>query len=138
MPLAAHVLYFENAVGRLSEHANGYAVVYYKPGKRVLSDFQAFLTHLGNLLHRRNWHKVLTDQRAMAPFTDEERLWVRDFWLAAQPGVRRETLAAVLLPEDVFARLATNLVMHDAREGALVYHVFNEEHAAASWLRQAP
>jgi len=137
MPLTTHSVYFENLVGRLSEHADGYAIVHYKPGKRVFSDFQALLTHLGHLLHRRQWHKVLTDQRAMAPFTDEERVWINERWLHTPLGVRQERVAAVLLPHDVFARLATNLVMHDAREGNLTYHIFEEENAAGAWLRQA-
>jgi len=137
MPLTTHSMYFENPVGRLSEHADGYAIVQYKPGKRVFHEFQALLTHLGQLLHRHHWHKVLTDQRMMTPFTEQERTWINERWLHAPLGVRQERVAAVLLPHDVFARLATNLVMHDAREGALMYHIFEEESAAGAWLRQA-
>jgi len=138
MPLSTHLVYYENAVGRLSEHANGYAIVQYKPGKRLLGDFQALLTHLGNLLQRRSWHKVLTDQRAMTPFTEEERRWVQEQWLVAEPGRPSGIMVALLLPEDVFARLATNLVMHDTQEGHLRYHIFQDEVSAAAWLRQAP
>ena len=138
MPLTSHTIYFENAVGRLSEHAHAYALVQYKPGKRAFTDFQALLTHLGHLLHRRNWHKVLTDQRAMPPFTDEEREWINQRWLHTPLGVRQERVAAVLLPHDVFARLSSNLVMHDAKEGTLTYHIFEDEAAAGAWLRQAP
>lgn len=138
MPLTTHTVYFENPVARLSEHANGYAVVQYKPGKRVFSEFQALLTHLGHLLQRRNWHKVLTDQRVMAPFTEQERAWINERWLHTPLEVRQERMAAVLLPHDVFARLATNQVMHDAKEGALSYHIFEDEMAAGVWLRQAP
>jgi hypothetical protein len=137
MPLTAQSVYFENPVGRLSEHAQGYAIVQYKPGKRVFSEFQALLTHLGHLLHRRNWHKVLTDQRVMTPFTDEEREWINQRWLHTPLGVRQERVAAVLLPHDVFARLSSNLVMHDAKEGALTYHIFEDEATAGMWLRQA-
>lgn len=67
MLLTTHTVYFENPVARLSEHATGYAVVQYKPDKWVCSEFQALLTHL---LQRRNWHKVLTDQQVMVPFTE--------------------------------------------------------------------
>ena len=137
MPLVTQVVYFENPVGRLSEHANGYAIVQYKPGKRVFSEFQALLTHLGHLLRRRGWHKVLTDQRALAPFTEQEQTWIREQWMNPAPSQRQQTLAAVLLPHDVFARLSSNLVMQDAREGALTYHIFEDEAAAGAWLRQA-
>ncbi|GGF22065.1 hypothetical protein [Hymenobacter cavernae] len=138
MPLSTHLVYYENAVGRVSEHANGYAIVQYKPGKRLLGDFQALLTHLGHLLQRRSWHKVLTDQRAMTPFTDEERRWIREQWLTTQTERHQDVMVAMLLPEDVFARLATNLVMHEAQEGILHYQIFQDEVSAAAWLRQAP
>jgi len=134
MPLSTHLVYFENAVGRITEHTHGYAVVRYHPGKRQAADFQAFLTHL---LQRRGWHKMLTDQRALSPFTEPERTWIREQWLNPVPG-GRDLVAAVLLPHDVFARLATHLVMQDAREGALVYHIFEDKVAAAHWLRLAP
>jgi hypothetical protein len=137
MPLATHLLYYENAVGRLSEHIDAYAVVQYKPGKRVFSDFKTFLTHLEHLLNRRGWHKLLTDQRALSPFTDEERAWISKMWIHNTQSIRHETIAAILLPNDVFARLASNQIMHDAREGTLVYHVFQDEFAAATWLKQS-
>jgi hypothetical protein len=138
MPLTIHSVYFENPVGRLSEHVDEYAIVQYKPGKREFHEFQALLTHLGHLLHRHHWHKVLTDQRAMAPFTEQERAWINDRWLHTPLGERQERIAAVLLPHDVFARLATSQVMHDAKEGDLTYHIFEDAAAASAWLRQTP
>jgi len=136
MPLAAHVIYFENAVGRLSEHTDGYALVQYHPGPRDFRDFQAFLTHLGNLLRRRGWHKVLSDQRALSAFTEQERVWIRQHWMQALQDT--PTLTAVLLPEDVFARLSAHSVLHDTREGNMVYHLFEQASEAAAWLRAAP
>lgn len=134
MPLTIDRLYFENAVGRLSEHPNGYALVQYKAGSRVLSDFQSFHTHLGHLLRRRGWFKMLADQRQMAPFTEEEQSWIQDQWLAESQAIDHDMVAAVLLPDDVFARLSANQVINDAREGALAYHVFLDEMEAALWL----
>jgi hypothetical protein len=136
MPLTIGRLYFENAVGQLAEHPNGYALVQFKPGKRDFIDFQSFLTHLGHLLRRRGWYKILVNQRQMAPFTEEERSFVHQHWLAQSQANQPDMVAAVLLPEDVFARLSMNLVMNDAREGALSYHVFMDEVKAAAWLRQ--
>ncbi|MBC6607450.1 hypothetical protein H8B13_11535 [Hymenobacter sp. BT188] len=133
MPLTIHSLYYENAVGRLFEHADAYAVVQYKPGKRQFSDFKTFLIHIGNLLTRRGWTHVLTDQRVMSPFTDEERALINQEWIHNE---QRKTIAAILLPDDVFARLSSTQLLHDAREGSLFYHVFQDEMAAATWLRQ--
>jgi hypothetical protein len=129
-------IYYENLIGRLYEHPDGYVVVDYKAGKRNFVDYQAFLNHLENLLKRRGWNKMLANQRAMSPFTEEERTWIREQWLTVSHAIQREMVAAVLLPEDVFARLAVSTLMHSAREGALVYRIFNEAQTAAAWLRE--
>ncbi|MDF7815072.1 hypothetical protein [Hymenobacter sp. YC55] len=136
MPLVTHSIYFENAAGQLGEHALGYAVVRYKPGKRELLDFQALLTHLSHLLRRRGWHKVLSDQRALAPFTEQEQTFIRERWRQGGPGGHYEKLVAVLLPRDVYARLSVHLVLNDAHEGDVTYHIFEDELAAGTWLRQ--
>ncbi|TGE06362.1 hypothetical protein [Hymenobacter fodinae] len=136
MPFLTSALYFENAVGKLYEQADKYAYVQYKPGKRALPDLQVFLTQLAQLLQRRAWYKMLTDQRQMAQFTQEERLWIRDTWLTGPQAVSHKVLAAVLLPEDVFARLSMKLVMNETQEGMLVYHIFGNEQEAATWLRR--
>jgi hypothetical protein len=128
-------LYYQNAIGRLYEHPDGYAVVDYNAGKRKLSDYQAFLNHLEHLLKRRGWNKMLANQRLMEPFSDEERTWITEQWLVVSHALQREMIAAVLLPNDVFARLAMSTLMQGAREGALVYRVFNDAGEAAKWLR---
>jgi hypothetical protein len=137
MPLTSHSIYFENPAGRLSEHAQGYAIVHYNPGKRVFGDFQALLTHLGHMLRRRGWHKVLSDQRALAPFTEQEQAYIRARWQETAPDSHQERIVAVLLPHDVYARLSAHLVINDAHEGDVTYRVFEEELAAGVWLRQA-
>ena len=129
-------LYYQNPIGRLYEHPDGYIVVDYNAGKRVMSDYRAFLTHLEGALKRNSWNKMLTNQRFMAPFSEEERTWIVEQWLAVSHALQREMIAAVLLPEDVIARLGVNTMMQGARQGALVYRVFNEAQAAAAWLRQ--
>ncbi|SMB99563.1 hypothetical protein SAMN00120144_0264 [Hymenobacter roseosalivarius DSM 11622] len=70
MPAHASRLYFNNPVGRVLEHPDGYAHIIYEPGPRKLDYLQAFLTHTGQRL--RCWHKLFSDQRLMAPFTPEE------------------------------------------------------------------
>jgi hypothetical protein len=129
-------LYFENPIGRLYEHPDGYVVIDYNAGARQLREFQAFLNHLEHLLKRRGWNKMLANQRLLAPFTDEERSWIKEQWLQVSHALQREMVAAVLLPEDVFARLAMSTLMQGAREGVLLYQVFNDAQEAAAWLRQ--
>ena len=127
-------IYFENAVATLREHPDGYVVFAYKPGKRELTDLQAILTHLRNLLNRRNWYKILGDQRLMSPFTEEENAWIIEYWLTVTRQRPGGIYAAVLLANDVFARLAANQLRHENRESALTYRLFEHELEAAAWL----
>ncbi|KUG08574.1 hypothetical protein [Solirubrum puertoriconensis] len=128
-------LYFENPVGRVLEHPDGYAVVQYHAGKRKLQHLQAFLTHTGRLMQLRNWNKLLGDQRLMSPFTEEESQWIVGYWLS-QEQQNGNIYGAVLLPNDVFARLSVNNMMHEAKAAALTYRMFDSETDAVAWLRQ--
>ncbi|HEX8659672.1 MAG TPA: hypothetical protein VF690_19170 [Hymenobacter sp.] len=129
-------LYFENPVGRVLEHPDGYAVMRYAAGPRDLATFQALLTHTNHLLRRHGWHQILTDERAMAPFTEEERTWFNEFWLARSASDNYELYGAVIVPQDVFTRLSLNLIMNDSRQSALTYRLFDTEAEAVAWLRR--
>jgi hypothetical protein len=129
-------LYFENPVGRLLEHPDGYALVQYAPGARDFPIFQAFLTHTSQLLRRHGWHKMLADQRQMAPYTDEERRWIHEFWLAGSEKEGYVMYGAVLIPADAFAQLSLKLVMSDTQQSALTYRLFDNEPEAVTWLQQ--
>jgi hypothetical protein len=131
----SYPLYFENAAGRLLEHPDQYVIFQYHPGKREFADLQALLTHTGILLRRNNWHKLLGDQRQMAPFTEQERAWIVEYWLDARLQRPGGIYGAVLLAHDVFARLSMNQVMHDAQASSLTYRLFEDEAEAAAWLR---
>jgi len=128
-------IYYQNPIGRLYEHPDGYLVVDYNAGKRLMSEYRPFVTRLMYALQRNGWHKMLTNQRQMAPFTEEERAWLVKQWLGPDPAWSGHLTTAVLLPEDVFARLAVNTIMHDVREGALLYRVFTDAQDATAWLR---
>ena len=136
MPFSTLPLYFENAAVRLLEHPDGYAIFEYKPGKRSLVDFQAALTHTGNLLHLHNWYKILGDQRLMVPFTEEESVWVVQYWLDYTRQRAGSHYAAVILAHDVFARLSAMQLRTNIKEAGFTYCLFEEELAAATWLRQ--
>ncbi|ALD21330.1 hypothetical protein [Hymenobacter sp. DG25A] len=124
-------IYFENLVGSLLEHPDGYAIVQYNAGKRILTDLQAFLTHASQLLRTRSWNKILADQSAMAPFTEEESTWIKQYWLARS---EQPIFGAIVLPEDVFARLSVNNLVSEAESAALTYRVFDNTIDAAAWL----
>jgi len=129
-------LYFENAAGRLLEHPDQYVIFQYHPGPRTFSDLQALLTHTGILLRRNQWHKLLGDQRLMAPFSEEESKWIVEFWLDGSQQRNGGLHGAILLAQDVFARLSMSQVMHEARASSLTYRLFEDEGQAGAWLRQ--
>lgn len=135
-PASLIKLYFENTAGRVLEHPDGYVIFEYKPGKRQLSDLQALLTHTGNLLQRNGWNRLLGDQRLMAPFTQEESAWIVDYWLDGSRQRPGGIYGAVILANDVYARLSMDQVMHEARASALTYRLFDSEANAIAWLRQ--
>jgi len=128
------LLYFQNSVGRLLEHPHGYAVVAYQPGPRLLTDLQGLLAQLARLLAQRRWHRVLADQRLMQPYTPEESEWIRANWLTRGTTFH----GAVLLPHDVFARLASSQLVHEAKAANLSYRLFDDPAAAEEWLLKLP
>lgn len=136
MPSPKLPLYFENAAAAVREHPAGYVVFEYKPGKRAFTDLQAVLQHLSNLLRRRDWHRILGDQRTMTPFTEQETAWIVDYWLDVTRQRPGGIYAAVLLAEDVFARLAATQLRHENKQAALTYRLFEDEAEAATWLGQ--
>lgn len=134
MPATTPVLslYFQNAAGRLLEHPHGCAVVEYQPGPRQLPALQELLGQVASLLTQRRWRKVLADQRLMQPFTPEESEWIRANWLTR--GITFH--GAILLPHNVFARLASSQLVHDAKANNLSYRLFEDLAAAEAWLRK--
>jgi hypothetical protein len=130
--MAAFRFYYQNAVARLLEHPHGYAVVEYQPGARTLTDLQGLLGQLEQLLTRRGWHRVLGDQRLMHPFTPEESEWIRAHWLTRGTAFH----GAILLPQDVFARLASAQIVHEAKAANLSYRLFDDQAAAEAWLAE--
>lgn len=131
-PQSLPLFYFQNPVGRLLEHPRGYALVEYRPGPRQLSDLQGLLAQLVRLLTQRGWDRVLADQRLMQPYTPEESEWIRGNWLTRGIVFR----GAILLPQDVFARLASSQLVHEAKAASLSYRMFEEPAAAETWLLQ--
>ncbi|TGE22947.1 hypothetical protein [Hymenobacter metallicola] len=132
--LAFSPVYFENAAGRVSEHPSGFAVVKWHKGVRRLEDFKEALQHLDRLLRQRRWSKLIADQRDLTPFTAEERTWTLEEWLPLAVGNGPYRFAAVLLPSDVFARLASKSIMSESQEKFLAYQFCESENEAVAWL----
>lgn len=129
-------LYFQNANGRIWEEPDGFLRLEYRAGAREILQFRALLTHLAQALVRRQWDKILVDQREMAPFSPAEQDWMTNEWL---PRAVRESgyrYGAVLVAHDVFARLAMNQLVMATRTLTHTYRTFEAEDDAVAWLAQ--
>ena len=106
MTVSPPPIVFSNAVGTIEEHPSGYAIVRYHPVTVEIPTLQELLVHLGQLLLRRGWHKVLVDVRALTVFRQEVKDWARANWIAPVIARPPHLVLATLLPENVFTRLA--------------------------------
>jgi len=129
-------VYYENEVGRATDDPLGFARLTYREGLRAKDAFQALLGHVTRLLAKRGDGCLLVDQRLMQPFTPEEQTYVIEQWLprAAQEGGYR--FGAVVVAHNVFARLATSMVVTAVRDLPMAYRYFEEEAEAVAWLLQ--
>ena len=136
MLLAAPRLYFENGVGRLYEHPDGYALFRFNAGQRRLSELQGLLSHVRNLLARNRWHRFLADQRLIAPFTPEEAAWIVGHWHDTAAQYPAGLFGAVVMAHDVFARLAMGQIVQQANADTMHFRRFETEAQATAWLLQ--
>ncbi|MET4075857.1 STAS/SEC14 domain-containing protein [Hymenobacter sp. UYCo722] len=134
MPQATRSIYFENSIGRLWEEPEGYLRLEYKPGPRETVQFRAMLTHTAQALSRHHWSNILVDQRQMTPFSPTEQTWMAGEWLPKavhEHGYRR---GAVVVAQNVFARLAMTQLVLSTRDLPHTYRTFEDESAAVAWL----
>jgi hypothetical protein len=122
---------FTNAVGTIEEHPQGYAIVRYHPGTAEIPALHELLTHLGQLLLQRGWHKVLVDSRALAVFRQEVKDWGRANWIAPVIARPPELVLATLLPDNVFGRLAMTELQLGSTSGNQNLNFANEADAHA-------
>jgi hypothetical protein len=134
MPFETSPLYFENATGQVRENPAGYVVVSYSAGKRTIAEFNTLLTKAGQLLLARKWQRMLSDQRLMATFTEEEKVWSAEHWLGQRIARPTQLWVAMLVPLDVFARLSIAQVLSQATPGTVNYQPFTQEQAAHDYL----
>ena len=127
-------LYFENGIGRIWEEPEGYLRLEYRPGPREAVQFRALLTHTAHALSRRQWSKVLVDQRAMDPFNPTEQAWMSTEWLPQAVSESGYRFGAVLVAQNVFARLAMTQLMMATRDLPHTYRTFESEETAMAWL----
>ncbi|MGI4969206.1 MAG: hypothetical protein ACRYGH_09650 [Janthinobacterium lividum] len=132
--MSASTIYFQSPAGLVLEHSlDRYAELRYLPSKRQPGDLAALLTQLGRLLLARDWHKFLSDNRQMAPYSADEKQWFVSQWLPGMVPRPTPLTGVVVLPEQVVARLSF-LEMSMKAAGSLRYRTFQELDEALSYL----
>lgn len=131
---APSTVYFENAAGRLLTDSAGFLRVVWSNQPRGPKDVEALFTHMTRALQQYGWGRILINQVNMRRFTPQEQEWVANEWLphAVREGGYR--FGAVLVSPDVMTRLATAYITTKIQGLPLVYHSFDEEATAVSWL----
>ena len=132
--MAARSLYFENAAGRVWEEPLNYLRLEYRAGPREEIVFRALFTHVLRAMQRRGWGKMLIDQRKMSPLSDAERTWMVDEWLPRAVSEANYRYGAVVLAEDVFARVSMTRLSMASRDLGKIYKTFGTEAEATNWL----
>ncbi|KUG08067.1 hypothetical protein ASU33_07645 [Solirubrum puertoriconensis] len=115
------------------EHPH-YVRLEYFAGKRQLAELQALLGHVTRALAKHGTGKLLVDQRLMTPFSPEEQVFVLEDWLPRANAEGGYRWGAVLQAHNVFARLATALVVTQMQGKPMTYQYFTDENAAVAWL----
>lgn len=133
--MSASPIYFRSSAGLILEHSRDhYAELRYLPGKRQPGDLPALLTQLGQLLLAKDWHRFLSNNRQMAPYTNDEKHWFVGQWLPAVVPRPVPLTGVVVLPEQVIARLSFLEMSMKAAGGSLRYRTFHELDEALPYL----
>ncbi|GAB2465115.1 hypothetical protein GCM10011375_35010 [Hymenobacter qilianensis] len=127
-------IYYENPVGRAVNDPLGFARLMYQAGSRPEDDFKALLNNVTKLMARREDGCLLVDQRLMSPFTPEEQEYVIQQWLPRLVEKGGYRYGAVLVAQNVFARLATSTIIAAVRDLSITYQYFEQEAEAVNWL----
>lgn len=129
------ITHFHSSAGLVIEHPlDGYAELRYLPSKRQPGDLAALLTQLGRLLLARGWHRFLSDNRQMTPYSVEEKQWFVSQWLAGRVPHPDPLTGVIVLPEDVVARLSFLEMSMRASEASLRYRTFQQVNEALAYL----
>ena len=129
------LIFFQSPAGLVLEHAReGYAELRYLPSKRQPGDLAALLTHLGRLLLARDWHRFLSDNRQMTPYSADEKQWFASQWLTGIVPHPNPLTGVIVLPENVVARLSFLEMSMRASQASLRYRTFQQVEEALAYL----
>lgn len=133
--MADSTIYFQSPAGLVLEHSlHHYAELRYLSTKRQPGDLAALLTQLGRLLLVRGWHRFLSDNRQMTPYSADEKHWFVSQWLSGLVPHPTPLTGVIVLPENVVARLSFLEMSMRASESSLRYRTFPAMNEALAYL----
>ncbi|SFQ35204.1 hypothetical protein [Hymenobacter arizonensis] len=112
-------IYFQNAIGRIVEHPNGYAFVQYHRAKWDVALLRVLLVHLGELLLSRGWSRILVNLQFIEPLSNVEKEFLVAEWYSCKIPRPVSVVTAYVLADNVFARLAIHELQEVARKNNL-------------------
>ena len=119
MPASLPLVFFENAMGRITAHAESYARVTYNAVAWDIEQLRALLTELGRLLLLRRWHRILVDLRVIQPLPSPVKAFLEEEWYGGKIGRPAQVVTLYAVAENVMARLSIHQMQQLARRGNL-------------------
>ncbi len=71
----------------------------------------------------------------MSPFTEQESAYILEHWQVYGLQSPDAIYAAIIVTNNVFARLVASQAQHEAKTSVLTCRLFEHEVAAAAWRR---
>ncbi|WP_400190358.1 hypothetical protein [Hymenobacter sp. B81] len=133
-PPVARVVVFANAAAELWPEPKGVAGLYWRPGPRHLTDFQAAMEALLRLIRQQGTGKAFIDQRDMAPLTEQEQAWIVGHWLPRAVVQGHFHYAAAVQPREPAGRLIIAALQQQVPPEGPQYVTFDDEVEARQWL----
>jgi hypothetical protein len=132
------ILYFENEAASVSIDAGSCVHLTYHSGKHPAEDYLEVVQHAGYLLQRRQWYRLLEDQRQLLPLTTEQQLVIARYWQGQARHLGYLLCVAVVQSQSVFTRLTAASLRHSLQAAPISYNTFKDTKAASSWLQTQP
>ncbi|UYZ60042.1 hypothetical protein [Hymenobacter latericus] len=125
---------FANAGARVVQVHPGYLQLEWRPGATQPEVATAVFEGLLLAMRLTGCHRVLSDQRQMPPLPPATQRWVAEQWLPKAAAEAGYSHCAVLLSQNVFARLGAVTWISQYQPKAVQYQAFENPDEATRWL----
>jgi hypothetical protein len=106
---------YQNAMGQITEHPDGYVLVHYYKSKWSIKELRALLERLGTILLLRGWQRILIDMRHIEPLTATEKAFLIEEWYSGKIARPTSLSTCYVLAENALARLSVHEMQEIAR-----------------------